>query len=171
MKRAITFCIVLTLLFCSACSSNESRYSNEAISSLIGVDVSQADIKTIINNYDGFHGDGACCISMPFGSDTCLTQIKNNPLWNELPLTDNLTAIVYGIETDTSSIGPYISFDDFKTPAVPYIENGYYFFEDRHYESVNSKDDTDILNRNSFNLTIAIYDVDTDTLYYLELDT
>ena len=171
MKRVIAFLIILALTFCSACSSGESRHSNEAISSLLGVDVSQAEMRTSIDNYDGFHGDGAYCLIMPFDDDSCLTQIRNNENWIELPLTENLSAIVYGIKDETSSVGPYISFDSANTPAIPNIENGYYFFEDRHTASADSQDDTDIFTRNSFNLTIAIYDVDSNTLYYLELDT
>lgn len=32
-------------------------------------------------------------------------------------------------------------------------------------------DDTNILDRYSLNFTIAIYDIETNTLYYAELDT
>lgn len=42
----------------------------------------------------------------------------------------------------------------------PMVYNGYHFFIDRHSESKDVKDDTDLLNRNSLNFAIAIYDTD-----------
>lgn len=165
VRKLTAIVLVLGLLLCCGCSSEQSRWSNESISSLTGVDVSKAETRTVINNYDG--GKGACYISMTFGDDACLAQIGNNADWNKLPLTDNLTAIVYG----TDSAAPYISFDDSKTAAIPLVENGYYFFADRHGDSSDAKNDGDILNRDSISLTVVIYNTDTNTLYYLDLDT
>ena len=54
---------------------------------------------------------------------------------------------------------------------IPTIENGYYYFKDRHSESTNKYDYTDINNRPSYNFTFAILDKDTNTIYYYELDT
>lgn len=34
-----------------------------------------------------------------------------------------------------------------------------------------TKKDVDLFERSSFNFTLAIYDTDTNTLYYFELDT
>ena len=54
---------------------------------------------------------------------------------------------------------------------MPSIDNGYYMFEDRHSESKDSRDDSELFDRYSFNFSIAIYDCDTDKLYYFEFDT
>ena len=54
---------------------------------------------------------------------------------------------------------------------IPKIKNGYFMFEDRHYKSKDSKDDTELFDRYSFNFSIAIYDCDTDIMYYFEYDT
>lgn len=66
--------------------------------------------------------------------------------------------------------GPYIHDSDYN-PVVPKIENGYYCFVDRHSQSKDKKDDSPLLNRYSINCSLAIYDTDTNLLYYLELDT
>ena len=42
---------------------------------------------------------------------------------------------------------------------------------DRSSESTDNTDDSMLLSRYSFNFTIAIYDTDTDILYYFEYDT
>ena len=51
------------------------------------------------------------------------------------------------------------------------LENGYYFFEDRHSESKDSADDSEMFYRNSYNFSIAVYDTDNHIFYYFELDT
>ena len=68
------------------------------------------------------------------------------------------TALTVYMEQGYKSIGPYITVDDTRSPAVPEITNGYYFFLDRHSQSTDPHDDTNVLSRASFNLTIAIYD-------------
>ena len=54
---------------------------------------------------------------------------------------------------------------------IPQIENGYYYFYDRHDEATDPYDDSEFLARFSFNFTLAIYDSDTNTLYLCEYDT
>ena len=59
------------------------------------------------------------------------------------------------------SIGPYLG-----DIELPEIQNGYYRLIDRQEEK-----GTDILERASFNFTLGIYDMDTKTLYFCEVDT
>ena len=87
-----------------------------------------------------------------------------------MPLPENLNTLVYGKLNESESEGPYITDND-GNQKFPNIENGYYFFKDRHDENKNAIDDTNVLNRHSFNFTIAIYNSDTKVLYYYELDT
>ena len=49
---------------------------------------------------------------------------------------------------------------------IPKIENGYYFFKDRQADK-----DKEILDRYSFNFTVAVYDNDNNKMYFCELDT
>lgn len=51
------------------------------------------------------------------------------------------------------------------------IENGYYIFEDRHSKSEDRQDDSELFNRSSYNFSLAIYDCDTDRMYYFEYNT
>lgn len=41
----------------------------------------------------------------------------------------------------------------------------------RHSESTDHFDDTNVLDRHSFNFVIAIFDTDTNRLYYSRFDT
>ena len=73
--------------------------------------------------------------------------------------------LVYGISEDTVSIGPFLTDAD-GTPLVPEIQTGYYRLLDRQHNK-----ETPLLERFSFNFTLALYDTDTDRLYVCELDT
>ena len=87
--------------------------------------------------------------------------------WKKLPLSENLNLIMYGGEKDGVIYAHNLSSE----AHMPKIENGYYIFEDRHSESSDSKDDSELFERFSYNFSIAIYDTDTDRMYYFEFDT
>lgn len=54
----------------------------------------------------------------------------------------------------------------------PTFENGVYKFVDRQADPGEDRgDDSALLGRYSFNFTIAVYDMDSDFLYYFEMDT
>ena len=135
------------------------------ISKTIGVDVSAGEVISESDSHGGFHGDGDRVIEIQFTDTSFSDHIKDNEEWNAMPLTENMTALVYGLHTETSSIGPMIHKED-NAPVVPEIENGYYYFKDRHYESSDPKDDTNVLGRASYNFTIAIYDTDTNYIIW-----
>ena len=162
MKKIILCLIeicVITLL-ASACQSYDD------ISVMLGADVSTAKTISSENSHGGFHGDGERYLIFAFDNDSFENTIKKDNTWHKLPVTDDtITALLYGLETPEMTFGPYINQD------IPQIPNGYYFFYDRHSESVDPFDASDVLKRGSFNFTAAIYDTDTDTLYYVELDT
>ena len=168
MKKILIISIILLtfLIIFNGCKSENNQIN---ISKAIGVDVSTG---SEISNYDvhGFFGDGTTCIKLSFSDNTCLNQIKENLSWHALPLSDNLFTLIYGTDDRENSVGPYI-IDSNSNPLVPKIENGYYYFTDRHSESSNNQDDTDLLKRSSINCTVAIYDMDTNMLYYCTLDT
>ena len=55
---------------------------------------------------------------------------------------------------------------------LPEIKNGVYKFVDRYNGYLKDRsDDSEILDRSSFNFSIAVYDLDSNTLYYFERDT
>lgn len=170
-KRWYIVLMISVLLFalCGCCGKNTDSSLHD-ISKMIGVDISSGEVLSESDSHGGFHGDGTAVVEIQF-TDTALSeQIEENEEWNPLPLTETLTALVYGIQTENSSVGPMIHDGD-GTPLIPVVENGYYFFWDRHSESTDPKDDSGVLGRGSYNFTIAIFDADHQILYYLELDT
>lgn len=106
---------------------------------------------------------------MAFGPSYNVSLWKSD--WKKLPLDETLTAFVYGTRGEDWSKGPYLPETSGGQPMFPKIENGYYFFLDRHKDSLNPEDTEGLLDRASINCTIALYDTDTDTLYFCEYDT
>jgi hypothetical protein len=154
----------------TACSTSNEK---KGISQTLGIDLSNAKVLESMDSHGGFHGDGDTYVKMAFADDErefFVKELEKNTAWSKLPLTDNLNIVVYGEKNGFESLGPYVVNDNGEA-TFPFVENGYYFFLDRNSESKDVKDDTNLLNRNSFNFTIAIYDIDNHTLHYYELDT
>ncbi|NBI07841.1 hypothetical protein [Senegalia massiliensis] len=162
--------ILITIIFITACSSSDLT---KEISLTTGINFLDGRILKNVDSHGGFHGDGTTYIEIMFSdkeNESIIRSIENNDRWGKLPLTDDLNIALYGKGSSSQFIGPLVTNDEGKG-FFPTVENGYYFFIDRYSESKDKKDDTSIINRNSFNFTIAIYDKDSKTLYYCELDT
>lgn len=144
--------------------------SKARISSEIGVDLSKGEIISESDNHGGFHGDGTGITVLEFSDNTVADEIKASDKWRSLPLSENLTALVYGISDSEKTIGPYLADENGKA-EFPIIKNGSYFFFDRHRESENPYDDSEVFDRSSTNFTIALYDFDENKLYFARHDT
>lgn len=119
-----------------------------------------------LDTHGGFLGDGSYYLILDCSDnkDKALEKLKD---WNKLPLSENLKLIMYGGEKNGVKYG----YDLAEDAHMPVIDNGYYMFEDRHSESKDSKDDTELFDRHSYDFSIAVYDCDTDRMYYFEFDT
>ena len=119
-----------------------------------------------LDTHGGFNGDGSYYLILDCTNkkEQALEKVEG---WNKLPLSENLNLIMYGGEKDGVAYGYELA----EEAHFPKIENGYYIFEDRHSESKDSRDDSELFDRYSYNFSIAIYDCDTDKMYYFEFDT
>ena len=110
------------------------------------------------DDHGGFHGDGLRWDILQFSEeDGALVEERINSrgdLWNSGAFDEYLGGILY-------HGGPA------KEAGWPrYPENAYWFFKDRQKNQEKPIDQ-----RYSWNYTAALFDADTDTLYYLEFDT
>lgn len=134
----------------------------DRISAALEVDISDGIILEGYDDHSGFHGDGTLFAVFEFSDDALEQKISCPGGWNSLPLTDNLEVLVYGIRSSEAATGPFIGI------TMPKVERGYWYFYDRRGMT---SDDRTVLQRESYNYTIAIYDADTNKLYYCEYDT
>ena len=112
------------------------------------------------DTHGGFHGDGEALIKVYFSykqAEKFIRKIDKNIHWNKLPMKDILQTCLNNNITDGIS--------------VPIIENGYWFFLDRHIKATNKYNYYDMFDRASSNYSIAIFDIDSNVLYIYSLDT
>lgn len=117
-----------------------------------------------LDTHGGFQGEGSHYLILDCSGNKqkALEIVKD---WNKLPLSKNLNHIMYGEEDINYEI------DLAEEAHIPKIVNGYYIFEDSQLEDGDNRYDSELFNRASFNFEIAIYDCDTDRMYYFEYDT
>ena len=173
MKKQTAFCAAAALsLLLAACGSQTPQ---EEVSQALGLDVSGGQVVSASDDHGGFHGDGTTFVELQFADDAVLEQIEEGGDWEALPLDRTARALVYGgreeVGTEETGItvyqtGPYVTDDD-NDPLIPEIRAGFYRLIDRHAQA----GETDLLSRASLNFTLALYDTDTDTLYFCEMDT
>lgn len=128
----------------------------------LGVERSGVTIRYGKDDHGGFHGDGTTFIIAELPAFPA--QIETSADWRPLPLSAPLTEFIEFYVSDEL-------IDENGSSLLPEITHGYYCFVDRHSESTDPKDDSELLHRYSFNLTLSILDTDTDILYYIAFDT
>ena len=157
--KLITIAIVICLVF-SACNVMLSQETN-----CFGF--SKSDFIVLEEDtHGGFLGDGSYYLILDCSENTSKAYeiIK---YWKKLPLSDNLDLAMYGGKKN----GVIYAYNFAEEAHLPTVTNGVYKFVDRQAKTINKSDDTNLLNRYSFNFSLAVYNFDTDTLYYYELDT
>ena len=142
---------------------NGDNNSKEHISRIIEVDIEKCNIEIESNTHGGFLGDGVF-----FAKVNCAGKEKHDDFynWKEMPLSDPLKKVMEMDQCDDQGCSTAI-----ERYAIPEIDNGYYYFLDRHSESKDKHDDTDLNNRYSINFSLAIYDADNKIIYFYEMDT
>lgn len=162
MRKIISTVAALSLtIMLTACQSGNNPSGK--IGSELGLDLSDSTVISKVEDH-GFFGDGTTYDVLTFEDDSVLQQIQNDSDWKPLPMDETTTALVYGLEDDFYQKGPYLN-DNNGNPLFPEVENGYYLLIDRQ------NDAQDILDRHSFNFTVAVFDSDENTLHYGKLDT
>lgn len=163
MKKmiGITLTLCLTLYLLTGCTKDS------VVNYKLGVDLSGGNIIKNTDTHGGFHGDGITFEQIEFKgkrAEEVETAIQDSEMWRSLPLSDTLEIAVYGNRYYQSLVNAY-------DEVIPRITEGYYYFHDRHSESTDSEDESDLFHRGSFNFDIAIYDLVEHILYFYRLDT
>lgn len=134
----------------------------------LGVDLTGGTQLAASDSHDGFLGDGLTFLILQFPDEGVGRALENREGWQSLPLSRAVTALVYGLEEGERSRGPYMTGEDGQA-LIPPVENGRYYFLDRQSDA--GIGGANVLERGSFNFTVAIYDADRKILYYAAMDT
>ena len=162
----ITYSLIILLIIAGCSAKSNKTYIAEQLKIKMpkALNIEHAD------DHGGFHGDGKRFAKIEFDNNSGLniiSQIENSDRWNKMPLTENLSLIMYG---GTKNNVEYVS-EFAEKFGIPEIQNGYWYFNDRHSKSTNPESDTELFDRYSLNFTLSMYDADNNTLYFFELDT
>lgn len=133
----------------------------------LDLDLSRALLEEYRDTHGGFHGDGDTFAKITFPADAAMEAEDHlkygTPWWSALPLTEELTRVLYGGGENR----PLFT-DESGKVLLPEVEKGYYFFYDAQAHAYSGQS---LFSRASYNITVAVYDADSDTLYYFDLDT
>lgn len=159
MKKQAVICLMLALLMLSACAEQNTE-------SVFGFAKDDFTVMAEVDTHGGFLGDGLYYLHLDCSEnrEQAMELVQD---WAALPLSENLSLIMYGGKRD----GMQYSYHLAEKAGFPVVENGFYYFSDRHSQSTDSADDTALFDRSSFNFSLAVYDSDNDVLYYMEFDT
>lgn len=163
IKKIVIIIIICFLILFTARIGLSIKYGRHiTVSRTIGIMIPFSTEVECKDSHGGFHGDGECIIKVYF-SDEQGTEFKEiinkDSRWHQLPMPDKLQEIA-GARID-------------KDMYIPIIQNGYYFFLDRHSEADDKYNPYEMYEefRASSNYTVAVFDTDENILYYYELDT
>jgi len=143
-----------------------------------GLDLPRHEVYGYVDTHGGFFGDGDTVVTLTFSKEAderLREQMESLPYWNSLPMSANLHAFLYGgyVDGRASYQTMWVSEVDW-----PEIIQGYWYLLDESSEVTGDGDepeedhnDANLFKRASFNVTVVVYDTETRTLYYYELDT
>ena len=125
---------------------------------MLDLDLGRAELIRYRDTHGGFHGDGEtfAVITLPEeiarGAESMMSY--GQPWWHPLPLTEELRQVLWG--------------DSPLCADIPIVTKGWYFFYDAQGDPYLEES---LFSRSSFNFTLAVYDSESHTLYYFQLDT
>ena len=157
LKRA---CLIILLLIIVYILYLYTLYDYNFYSSLIETPIPMFAKIEEKDTHGGFHGDGEALVKVYFSdkqAEKFIRKIDKNIHWNEFPIPETLQNCAY------DSIN-----EDIK---IPFINNGYWFFLDRHSKATDKYNYYEMFGRASSNYSIAVFDIDSNILYIYSLDT
>ena len=154
MKRFLILILILLAAAagCGGLGGTREGKELQQIGRTLGLDLSAGTLVRFEDDHGGFHGDGLTAAEVEL--DGLEEELEGVPGWRTLPMTDSAAQAVRLCEAEGGQ-----------------AEEGFYYLYDRHSESVDPYDDSELHERYSWNFTVAVYDSGSVLLYFYELDT
>ena len=154
---ALACVMLIGLTSCSSVTKAERRMKKKTD---LDIDLSGCVIETETDTHAAM-GDGEylLVLSCVGNEPEILKQIRD---WQSFPLSVSLQTVLYEREKLAERYG------------IPQIENGAWYFYDRHSEAAADRhSDEELLSfsRGAENFSLVMYDADNGRLYYFERDT
>lgn len=170
MKKLVMISCLMIVYLLTGCENSDTTTTSKHISDSIGIKLPTNAKIEYNDSHGGLHGDGLFYAKVKFinnEEEDLIKDILSTKGWNNTPIDETLSLMLYGGEKDGISYGYNLA----EQAGIPKVSSGYWKFIDRYDGAVNSSDTSELMNRNSFNFTVAIFDEDTNVLYFFEFDT
>ena len=128
----------------------------------INIDMPKGEVKKVVDSV-GWRGEGILLYTVSFSDDSFLKDIKVNSDWVS-KLTKYMEVLMNGNET----MEPILVYEDGSSIFEKRFKNAYYFVKDKNN---NKKEIGELEKAYSYDIIMAVYDVDNRKLYYCEYDT
>ena len=179
LKKLGLFFILLFIFICVAIGvlilkiEYFDPYNSVNYSEMIDTEIPKnAKVLDYKDTHGGFLGDGNLYAVIQFDKNeknSFLKNIEKNKKWKKTPLQKDLKLIIYGGELKKDSM--YYVYEPLSDYNITKKKNGIYYFRDRFAENYPEEADTNINDRAAYNITFALFDLDTNKLYIYKLDT
>ena len=166
LKKLGLFFILLFIFICVAIGvlilkiEYFDPYNSVNYSEMIDTEIPKnAKVLDYKDTHGGFLGDGDLYAVIQFDKNeknSFLKNIEKNKKWKKTPLQKD---------------GNYYVYEPLPDYNIPKTKNGIYYFKDRFAENYPEEADTNINDRAAYNITFALFDLDTNKLYIYKLDT
>ena len=179
-NRVVKFLLVTVLAVSMAasltgCASSEKKLVEEKLQ----IDLSSAKLLSKSDSHGGFHGDGTLVMSYDCSGAPLDLQLDELKKWQKFPIANVVKRLVIG--KVPSQEAPIFT-DENGGNLLPDISNGYYFFEDstpREYRRTGRDEQEPEVAEGvvivgddyiPLNFVFAVYDTDSNILYYVKAD-
>lgn len=154
MKRFLTFVAVLlaVLYALSVGGGSDAGRNLSQVGRALGLDLSAGTLLRFEDSHGGFRGDGLTRAEV--GLNGLSERLADAPGWRLLPMSQNAARAVSMFWAEGAA-----------------VKEGWYYLYDRHSESRDPYDDTDLCSCASWNFTAAVYDSRQEQLYFYKFDT
>ena len=162
MKKVIIIIasVVIVLTIIIVLFNKHLHDVEKSVAETFNINIDNCSLTEERDTHGGFLGDGETLYKLE------CSKFDVPEDWKKLPLSEPLEEVMNLIQCDGAGCKDFYS--KFR---VDVIENGYYYFLDRHAESTDKHDETMINNRASYNFSLLMYDENLKYLYYYKLDT
>ena len=152
MKRFLTLMLLVLALLAGCGIDGGEGWALRRIGRALGVDLSGGTLARFEDSHGGFHGDGLTAAEVEL--DGLEEGLENITGWCPLPMTENAAQALQMFQEEGGA-----------------PEGGFYYLYDRHRQSQDPYDDSQLHQRYSWNFTLAVYDSGAGRLCYYEFDT
>ena len=145
----------------------ESAEAAERLTAMLGVEVPAGEVihRRLLDNL-AEKGQTYLKLELSDAQHEAFLSAVEEGGWQELPMDLTVRALLHGGMAKAPRF-----WDDYSTSILPPVENGYWFFLDRHPLAEDSSDTTAFLEREDYRFTLAVYDRDMQWLHVFTMDS